>query len=93
MGKIYHKQRFHLYFSYTTLPEAFAEARIKFRRPNGTTGYFAALHDTVGKQFYYNGTTRIGDIGTWTFWGIVVTSSGEEIPSEPIVKEISREGY
>jgi hypothetical protein len=93
MGKIYHTQRFHLYFTYTTLPEAFAEARIKYRKPNGTTGYFTATHDTVGKQFYYNGSSRIGDVGTWTFWGVVVTSSGEEIPSEPIVKEISREGY
>jgi hypothetical protein len=93
MGKIYHTQRFHLYFSYTTLPAAFAEARIKYRRPNGTTGYFVPTHDTVGKQFYYNSTTRIGDVGDWTFWGVVITTNSEEIASEPIVKYISREGY
>ena len=95
MGKVYSIQWFHLYFGYTTLPGTFANCRIKYRRPDGVTGYFAATHDSVGKQFYYNSAVAepYTKVGKWTFWGLVTIDTGEEIPSEPITREIYKEGY
>jgi hypothetical protein len=94
MGKIYSTQRFHIYFNYTELPGTFVSAVIKFKRPSGTTGSFTAEHNTETKQLYYNSPAneKINIPGTWVFWAVITIDDGETIPSNPIVKEIFKEG-
>jgi hypothetical protein len=94
MGKIYNIQLFHLYFTYNELPGTFVSAIIKYRRPDGITGYFQATHDPVQKLLYYNSPVgeKITHIGKWVFWCVVTISSGEEIPSEPVSHIIYKEG-
>lgn len=81
--------------SYTTSPGNIASGRIRYRKPNGETGFWTAVVDQVNKTFTY--TFPRGEFllvsGTWTFWAYATLEDGRVHPGSAVTQVISREGY
>lgn len=68
---------------------------IKYKKPDRTTGQFAAVivDEQQGIiQYAVTGSGQIDSIGRWTFWAKVVSESGLVSIGEPTYLTINREG-
>jgi hypothetical protein len=97
MGKKYTTQPISVSLSWTEAnsPDAaIVSSRIKYKKPNGSIGFWTSVYDEPNKTIYYNGSTTssYGMTGKWTFWPWVTLTDGRCFPGEPISEIIYLEG-
>ena len=97
MGKKYVSQPIEVSLSWEAADapdEVIDTCRIKYKNPNGTTGYWNATYDEPNRTIYYIGATdsSYAVAGKWTFWPYVTLTDGRSFPGEPITEVIYREG-
>jgi len=72
-----------------------ATCSIKYKKPNGVTGKFAATIVDATKgviNYIIASSSDIDKAGVWTFWAYVVFSDGRESAGEPATVKIYEEG-
>ena len=69
--------------------------KIKYKKPNGETGFWPAEIDTPHDGVIYYDVTvsnNLDQAGIWTFWAHVTTANNTEAPGVPVRKKIYEEG-
>jgi hypothetical protein len=67
--------------------------KIKYRKPDGTTGEWNATHDSANKKIYYDlPAETVLDAGMWTAWSFATMTDGRDLPGEPFQFKITEEG-
>ena len=97
MGTIFDKQTFlRIVLTYTAdVTDDIDSVKIKYRKPDGTTGEWAAVHDTVNKAVYYDFEKGkpLDLSGRWYFWIYAVMKDERILIGEATHELIKREGY
>lgn len=97
MSKIYVGQT-KVYFEATVSQDVTAATcLIKYRKPSGTTGSWAATIITAATGVIRytvaaGATTILDEAGTWTFWGHVTFSDSRVAEGEPYTKVVYTSG-
>lgn len=71
------------------------ECRIKYKKPNGTQGYWIAERDTsTTYSIFYNveSENTLDIAGTWTLWSYIIFNDGKEAPGAPVSMTVFEEG-
>lgn len=97
MGKIYSTQKIEIVISYeeTYKPTETADSyQIKYKKPNGESGYWVATIDANANTISYIGanTSSYGVSGTWYFWPVAIIAWKSPEIGEPIEITIYEEG-
>lgn len=94
MGKIYKNQTNIRLIVTTGVDITDAQAtKIKYQKPDGTTGQFDATpsDDTKG-IIYYDLGSALNIIGRYTFWAYITFSDGSSAPGQPFDVIVREEG-
>jgi len=96
MGKIYETQSsLRIKLTYTAdVADDISSVKIKYKKPDGTEGYWNATHVPASKYIYYDfpaGTT-LTDIGDWNFWIYATMTDTRIMIGEVYTEEIYEEG-
>jgi hypothetical protein len=97
MGKIYKTQPIEVVISWISSdapPDVVASCKIKYVKPDGTSGFWTGVYDPVNRTISYTGAVNssYGIRGTWTFWPYVTLIDGRNYPGEAITYFIYEEG-
>ncbi len=87
MNKIYSTQdylRINLYYE-EDIEDSIGSVKIKYITPDGTTGEWEAVHDSVNKLIYYDlpQGEPLGIPGKWVIWSYATMDDGRVIPGTP----------
>lgn len=94
MSKVYKTQDYlKIELSYTSEITS-SDVVIKYIDPNGETGEWPAINNTVDKYIYYNipAGEPLGISGKWTVWSVVTMEDTRILPGEVFRFTIYEEG-
>ena len=72
-----------------------ASVLIKYTKPDKTSGSFTGVISDPYKGLVYYDMVKAVDligVGRWILWPYVTFSDGREIPGDPIILDVQREG-